>query len=185
MKVLQKKKVKQQNLKKYALTERNVMSTLGEHPFIVQLRYAFQTREHLFLISDYCPGGDLSQYLEIEGCFEEAKAKQYAQEILLGIEALHKKNIIFRDLKPDNVIIDRQGHAMLTDFGLSRENVRRSEMGARSFCGSYAYLAPEMLKKNGHGKAVDWYLLELFSSRWSLGCHHTMPTTKTSSSRTS
>ena len=75
MKVLQKKKVKQQNLKKYALTERNVMSTLGEHPFIVQLRYAFQTREHLFLISDYCPGGDLSQYLEIEGCFEEAKAK--------------------------------------------------------------------------------------------------------------
>jgi len=78
---------------------------------------------------------------------------------LLGIEALHKQNIIFRDLKPDNVIIDRYGHAMLTDFGLSRENVRRSEIGAKSFCGSYAYLAPEMLKKNGHGKAVDWYLL--------------------------
>lgn len=78
---------------------------------------------------------------------------------MLGIEALHKQNIIFRDLKPDNVIIDRYGHAMLTDFGLSRENVRRSEIGAKSFCGSYAYLAPEMLKKNGHGKAVDWYLL--------------------------
>ena len=111
------------------------------------------------MISDYCPGGDLSQYLEIEGRFEESKAKLYVQEILLGIEALHRQNIIFRDLKPDNVIIDKNGHAMLTDFGLSRENVRRSEIGAKSFCGSYAYLAPEMLKKNGHGKAVDWYLL--------------------------
>lgn len=53
------------------------MCSMGEHPFIVQLRYAFQTREHLFLISDYCPGGDLSQYLEIEGCFEESKARLY------------------------------------------------------------------------------------------------------------
>ena len=159
MKVLCKKKIKQQSLKKYAITERNVMSSLGAHPFIVQLRYAFQTKERLYLISDYCPGGDLSQYLEIEGSFAEEKAKCYVQEILLGIEALHKQNIIFRDLKPDNVIIDKSGHALLTDFGLSRENVRRSEAGAKSFCGSYAYLAPEMLKKSGHGKAVDWYLL--------------------------
>ena len=111
------------------------------------------------MISDYCPGGDLSQYLEIEGQFTEDKARLYIQEILLGIEALHKQNIIFRDLKPDNVIIDKDGHALLTDFGLSKEHVRRGEFGAKSFCGSYAYLAPEMLKKNGHGKAVDWYLL--------------------------
>lgn len=111
------------------------------------------------MISDYCPGGDLSQYLEIEECFSEDKARLYIQEILLGIEALHKQNIIFRDLKPDNVIIDKKGHAMLTDFGLSRENVRRPTTGAKSFCGSYAYLAPEMLDKKGHGKAVDWYLL--------------------------
>ena len=159
MKVLSKKKIKRDNVKKYAITERNVMCSMGEHPFIVQLRYAFQTKDHLFLISDYCPGGDLSQYLEIEECFSEEKAKLYIQEILLGIEALHKQNIIFRDLKPDNVIIDKKGHAMLTDFGLSRENVRRPTTGAKSFCGSYAYLAPEMLDKKGHGKAVDWYLL--------------------------
>ena len=62
-------------------------------------------------------------------------------------------------MKPDNVIIDKEGHALLTDFGLSKEHVRRGEFGAKSFCGSYAYLAPEMLKKHGHGKAVDWYLL--------------------------
>ena len=57
------------------------------------------------------------------------------------------------------MVIDKDGHALLTDFGLSKEHVRKSEYGAKSFCGSYAYLAPEMLKKTGHGKAVDWYLL--------------------------
>lgn len=97
--------------------------------------------------------------MEIEGQFSEEKARLFTQEILLAIEMLHEGNVIFRDLKPDNVIIDSQGHALLTDFGLSRENVRKSEFGAKSFCGSYAYLAPEMLKKAGHGKAVDWYLL--------------------------
>ena len=76
MKVLMKNKVRAQNLTKYAMTERNVMS-LMDHPFIVRLRYAFQTQDKLFLICDYCPGGDLSQYLEIERSFTEEKAKFY------------------------------------------------------------------------------------------------------------
>jgi serine/threonine protein kinase len=76
-----------------------------------------------------------------------------------AVEALHKKNIIFRDLKPDNVVLDADGHALLTDFGLSRQQIDKDFSGADSFCGSYAYLAPEMIKKQGHGKAVDWYLI--------------------------
>ena len=78
---------------------------------------------------------------------------------MLALEALHKEDIIYRDLKPDNIVIGADGHIMLTDFGLSREGVKRSNFGARSFCGSYAYLAPEMVRKVGHGKTVDWYLL--------------------------
>jgi hypothetical protein len=157
MKVLSKDKVMGQNLVKYAMTERNVLS-ITDHPFIVKLSCAFQSHETLFLILDYCSGGDLAQHLSKEKKFTEERAKIYMCEILLALEDLHKRDIIFRDLKPDNVVLDRQGHALLTDFGLSKEGVLDNK-GAKSFCGSIAYLAPEMLKRTGHGKSVDWYLL--------------------------
>ena len=157
MKVLDKKRIEKQNIFKYAMTERNVLSIIN-FPFIVKLNYAFQTKEKLFLLLDYCPGGDLSKQLQIQTRFSEDKAKFYICEITLALGELHKKDIIFRDLKPDNIVIDKEGHAMLTDFGLSREGVNEKHI-AKSFCGSIAYLAPEMLNRKGHGKAVDWYLL--------------------------
>lgn len=142
---------------KYVITERNVLSYI-RHPFIVGLNYAFQTQTKLCLILDYCPGKDLGKHLRIEGRFNEERARIYAAEVVCALEALHKRNIIFRDLKPENIVIDQDGHAMLTDFGLSKEGISSSTM-ARSFCGSVAYLAPEMLSRKGHGKTVDWYLL--------------------------
>ena len=110
------------------------------------------------MILDYCPGGDLSQLLFKEKRISEDRAKKYLAEILLALEHLHKKDIIYRDLKPDNVVLDEEGHVMLTDFGLSKEGVL-DNLSAKSFCGSIAYLAPEMLRRTGHGKSVDWYLL--------------------------
>ena len=157
MKILRKERIMGQNLSKYALAERNVLS-LSHHPFIVKLNYAFQTLTKLFLILEYCPGGDLAKHLSYEKKFEEKRAKFYLCEILLALEDLHKRNIIFRDLKPDNVVLDEDGHCKLTDFGLSKEGIDNDQY-TKSFCGSIAYLAPEVLKKQGHGKAVDWYLL--------------------------
>ena len=95
---------------------------------------------------EYCPGGDLGDYLETEDSFSEEKALFYASEIVLAIEDLHKRGIIYRDLKPDNIVLDKDGHIRLADFGLSKEGMERSEFYTRSFCGSYAYLAPEMIK---------------------------------------
>ena len=157
MKVLRKEAVVGQSLVKYVMTERNVLSYV-RHPFIVSLTAAFQTADRLFLLLDYCPGGDMGWHLSKEKRFSEHRARIYAAEVLLALEELHQRNIIFRDLKPENIVFDAKGHAMLTDFGLSREGVVDTN-SAGSFCGSLAYLAPEVLKRRGHGKAVDWYLL--------------------------
>jgi len=146
-----------QNLVKYAFAEKNILSEL-DHPFIVKLHCSFQTKHRLFLLLDYCPGGDLAKVLQKEHKFSEERARNYLCEVLLAIAELHSREIIYRDLKPDNVVLDEEGHALLTDFGLSKEGVKENDF-AMSFCGSVAYLAPEILARSGHGRSVDWYLL--------------------------
>ena len=157
MKVLDKLIINKRQLWKYAMAERNILSRT-ECPFVVQLLCAFQTEEKLFMVIEYCSGGDLKRQLKICQRFEERKAKFYICEIILAIGDLHKNNTIFRDLKPENVVLDESGHIKLTDFGLSKDGIV-GDYSAQSFCGSYAYLAPEMLQRKGHGKALDWYLV--------------------------
>lgn len=89
----------------------------------MRLNFALQTSEKLFLVMDYCPGGDLSEYIQLEKRFNEDKTKLYAAEVLLGLEELHRQGVIFRDLKPDNIVLDADGHVMLTDFGLSKDGL--------------------------------------------------------------
>jgi serine/threonine protein kinase len=145
------------NLVRYAFTERNILSSI-HHPFIVKLNFAFQTAEKLALVMDFCGGGDLGSQLAKERKFSEERARFYICEIILALEELHKHGIIFRDLKPENVVLDDQGHAHLTDFGLSKEGMYEGQQ-TKSFCGSIAYLAPEMIRRKGHDKSVDWYLM--------------------------
>eukprot|EP00742_Colponemidia_sp_Colp-10_P009663 GILJ01010561.1.p1 GENE.GILJ01010561.1~~GILJ01010561.1.p1 ORF type:complete len:842 (-),score=140.48 GILJ01010561.1:205-2730(-) len=155
MKVLKKKTVIEKKQVKYATTERNVLEAVN-HPFIISLQYAFQTTDKLFLVLDYCSGGDLAFHLAKKRRFGEDQARFYAAEIVLAVEHLHQLDVVYRDLKPENVLLDHEGHVRLADFGLSKEGIRDSR-GAQSFCGSPAYLAPEMLARQGYGKAVDWY----------------------------
>jgi len=110
---------------------------------------------------DFLNGGELFQHLRREGRFSENRTRFYAAEIILAIEFLHKNGVIYRDLKPENVLLDSEGHIKLTDFGLSKLGV----VGNRTtytFCGTPEYLAPEIIKGKGHGKAVDWWSLVSF-----------------------
>lgn len=107
---------------------------------------------------DYCAGGSLSGILKRYDTINEDVARLYIAEITLAIGALHSNRIIFRDLKPDNVLLDCHGHIKLVDFGLSKDNVS-NDILYKSFCGSPSYLAPEMLRSKGHTKEVDWYML--------------------------
>lgn len=167
LKVLKKEKVLGNNLVRYAFTERNILLHIS-HPFIVKLNYAFQTPEKLVMVMDYCPNGDLGTHLAREKKFTEDKAKFYIGQIALALGELHKNGILFRDLKPENVVLDVDGNARLTDFGLSKEGTTDEQL-SRSFCGSIAYLAPEMLKRSGHTRSVDWYLLGVLSYEMVVG----------------
>ncbi|CAD7964980.1 unnamed protein product [Amoebophrya sp. A25] len=157
VKILNKANVVQRKQVDHTRTERNVLEVLC-HPFIVKIHHAFQTRSRLYVVLEYCPGGELFFHLTRAERFGHTRCKFYSCEILLAIHYLHSLNIIYRDLKPENVLLDREGHVRVTDFGLSKEGVLEGSL-AHSMCGTPEYLAPEILAKKGHGKAVDWYSL--------------------------
>lgn len=103
--------------------ERDILEKI-KNPYIVGLHYAFQTDGKLYFLIDFLNGGELFTYLRKEQRFNEQRAKLYAAEIICAIEALHNENIIYRDLKPENVLLDAQGHIRITDFGLSKQGVK-------------------------------------------------------------
>lgn len=155
MKKLQKEHIVKRNQVEHTKTERQVLET-ASHPFIVTLHWAFQTPKTLYMVLEYCPGGELFFHLSRAGRFPEPRCKFYAAELVLAIGYLHSLNVIYRDLKPENVLLDAEGHVKLTDFGLSKAGIM-DNFSAKSMCGTPEYLAPELLDKRGHGRAVDWY----------------------------
>lgn len=158
VKVMSKRKIVTHEKKlERAISEKKLLARL-KHPFVVSLHWAFQTRGHLFMVLDYCSGGELFYHLQRRGRFSEPDSRFYICEILLGLEYLHSQNILYRDLKPENCLLDAEGHLRLTDFGLSKENLERSAL-FQSFVGTVLYLSPEMIRREGHGLALDFYCL--------------------------
>ncbi|CAG9320848.1 unnamed protein product [Blepharisma stoltei] len=139
------------------VSEKDIMTKL-QHPFIVKLHWTFQTKENLHLVMDLCPGGELFFHLHNLGRFTEDQARFYFGEILLGLEYLHENGVLYRDLKPENILLDYDGHIKITDFGLSKQGILPNGL-TYSFCGSPEYMSPEVLKSQGHGRAVDYYSL--------------------------
>eukprot|EP00935_MAST-01C_sp_MAST-1C-sp1_P000931 g931.t1 len=144
----------------HTMTERNILEKLS-HPFLTGLEFAFQSQEKLYMGLNYCGGGDIFFRLVQEKRFTPDRARLYVAEVLLGLEYMHGLDIIYRDLKTENLLLDTEGHIHITDFGLAKEAVTGAgiEGGTKTFCGTPEYLAPEMLENHGHGKGVDWWAL--------------------------
>lgn len=154
MKAVNKTELKRNNQLKYVIAECKILKNL-KCPFIIPLYWAFQTPNNIYMIFEFCPHGDLSKQVKENG-LPEAVCKFYISEIILAIEYLHSLNIVYRDLKPNNVLIDENCHLKLADFGLARENTDKSNP-ATTFCGSPGYLAPEILSNEGVWKPADIY----------------------------
>ena len=140
----------------YAIEENKILKTLN-HPYIVRHYHSFQTPKLLCLVMEYCPNGDLAAHIAEKGRFTEEDARIYLGELVLALDYLHSNNILYRDLKPENVLLDAQGHIRLTDFGLAKSLGSRSALS--TFCGSPAYLSPEAIEHAGTGKPADIYSL--------------------------
>lgn len=157
MKVMRKNTVISKKAVDYIRTEHLVMKT-NSHPFIVDLHCAFQSNGKLYLVMDFAYGGPLWNHLRREAMLPESHVQFYIAEIALALIHLHERGIVHRDLKPENILMDHEGHVSVTDFGLAKQNVSGTE-GAQSFCGTDDYIAPEIIKGNNYGKAVDWWSL--------------------------
>ena len=158
MKILKKAVIMKNNEEIHTKTERKILAKIN-HPFIVSLYFAFQDEKKLYLITEFMQGGELFYHLHRERFFSNERTQFYAAEIVLALDHLHKNNCIYRDLKPENVLLDKDGHIKLADFGLSKIMLEKNKAKAFTLCGTPDYLAPEILEDKGYDKTVDWWSL--------------------------
>lgn len=156
MKLLDKKRIKVKKGELLSLNERNMLAKVNS-PFVVNLYYAFQTPEKLCFILDLMNGGDLHYHLTQHGVFNEEEVKFYAAELVLALEHIHGQKMVYRDLKPSNILLDEIGHVRISDLGLACEFQDRKPS---SCVGTHGYMAPEVIKKGVHyDSSADWFSL--------------------------
>ncbi|KAI5189492.1 protein kinase X [Nematocida minor] len=155
LKIMSKAQIIHSNQLMHVYNEKTVMLTVHS-PFFVRLYSTFQDERHLFMVMEYVPGGELFSYMKEIIKFSVKHARFYIAEILVALETLHGLGIIYRDLKPENVLLDEQGHIKLADFGFSK---RMYQAVTWTLCGTPEYLAPEIIMNQGHSFEVDFWSL--------------------------
>ena len=133
----------------------------SDSQFIVYSPYAYETKDSYCIVMEYCEGGDMQTFLQETGPLSEEEAVFYVAETIIGIDYLHSNQIMWRDLKPSNILLDSKGHVKLTDFGLSTK-IKESENKVHTVVGSYDYMAPEIFEKEGYTKDCDWFSFGVF-----------------------
>ena len=136
------------------ILEKKILQSL-EHPFLVGMVFCFQTEERIYFIMPFIRGGELFQHLRTEKFFKEDKVRFYAASMGLALEYLHNHGIVYRDIKPENILIGEDGYLKLIDFGMAK--MLKGNEKAMSFCGTPEYLPPEIITGEGHNKAADWW----------------------------
>ncbi|KAI8334196.1 kinase-like domain-containing protein [Chlamydoabsidia padenii] len=152
IKALRKQELVDRRQVEHANNERVILRSV-DHPFVVKLWDTFQDEGHVFFVMSYVPGGELFRILRKNKSFSESAARFYAAEVLLAIDYLHSLDIAYRDIKPENILLDAEGHVKLADFGFSKKVTDLTW----TVCGTPDYLAPEIIRSQGYTKAVDWW----------------------------
>mmetsp|Transcript_23537 Transcript_23537/g.47620 ORF Transcript_23537/g.47620 Transcript_23537/m.47620 type:complete len:327 (-) Transcript_23537:1241-2221(-) len=157
IKMLRKTDVIESNHVRHVMSEKNVLNEISEekHPFIVNLHASFQDDNRLYFVMECVIGGEFFTHLRKAGRFDDYTAKFYAAHIILIFEYLHSKDVVYRDLKPENLLLDKDGFLKITDFGFAK----KIRFKTYTLCGTPEYIAPELIRNQGHGKGVDWWTL--------------------------
>ena len=157
------KQIPKENNSSQVLAEKNTLMMMN-NPFIVKMFSAFQTDTHFYLVLEFVSGGDLSNYIEK---LTKNQIKQIIAEIAVALESLHKEGIVFRDLKPQNILVMPNGHIKLADFGLARDIIH--DKTTKTLCGTLTHVAPEMITKENYSFAVDWWSLGVIAYQMFFG----------------